>query len=121
MCKLSICHTRGNNDRLAQINSVFRTIDLATMSLAPLSAGFIFNFIGNSAAAYFIAAWNVISVFFEYLLLKSIYKDFPMLAHKKIFESTDTTTEDKGFLSKIFNGGNAWSLFMRYPTRNAGI
>ena len=99
---------------------MFRTIDLATMILAPLSASFIFNFIGNSAAAYFIAGWNVISVFFEYFLLKSIYNDFPMLAHKKIFESNDTTTEDKGLLSKISNGGKAWILYMRYPVRNAG-
>ena len=105
---------------MAKINSVFRTIDLATMSLAPLSAGVIFNFFGNSAAAYFIATWNVISVFFEYFLLKSIYNDFPKLAHKKIFESNITSTEDKGLLSKFSNGGKAWILYMRYPVRNAG-
>ena len=53
---------RNNDDRLAKVNAVFRTIDLATLSLAPLSFGLIFDFISNSAAAYFIAAWNIISV-----------------------------------------------------------
>ena len=66
--------SRDDDDRLAQINSVFRTIDLASLSLAPLSAGLVFDFVSNSAAAYFIAAWNVVSVVFEYLLLKSIYR-----------------------------------------------
>ena len=42
--------------------------------MAPLSAGLVFDFVSNSAAAYFIAAWNVVSVVFEYLLLKSIYR-----------------------------------------------
>ena len=93
---------RDNDDRLAKVNAVFRTIDLATLSLAPLSAGLVFDFISNSAAAYFIAAWNMTSVIFEYWLLKSIYKEFPMLAHKTIFENPKSDEERKtSFLTKV--------------------
>ena len=92
---LLFSYFRDNDDRLAKVNAVFRTIDLATLSLAPLSAGLIFDFISNSAAAYFIAAWNMTSVIFEYWLLKSIYKEFPMLAHKTIFENPESNEERK--------------------------
>ena len=56
------------------MNAVFRTIDLVALSLAPLSAGLVFDFVSNAGAAYFIAGWNLTSVVFEYWLLKSIYK-----------------------------------------------
>ena len=117
---------RNNDDRLAKVNAVFRTIDLATLSLAPLSFGLIFDFISNSAAAYFIAAWNIISVCLEYWILKSIFKDFPMLAHKTIFENPISHEESKTkffakILTKIVDGGKAWILYMKYPVRNAGF
>jgi hypothetical protein len=86
---------RDNDDRLAKVNAVFRTIDLATLSLAPLTFGLVFDFISNSAAAYFIAAWNMISVILEYWILKSVYKEFPMLAHKTIFENPMSDEESK--------------------------
>ena len=93
---------RDNKDRLATVNAIFRTIDLATLSLAPLSFGLVFDFISNSAAAYFIAAWNMISVIFEYWMLKSIYKEFPMLAHKTIFENPKSDEESKtNFFTKV--------------------
>ena len=100
---LLFSYFRDNDDRLAKVNAVFRTIDLATLSLAPLSAGLVFDFISNSAAAYFIAAWNMTSVIFEYWLLKSIYKEFPMLAHKNIFENPKSDEERKttSFLTKV--------------------
>ena len=102
---LLFSYFRDNDDRLAKVNAVFRTIDLATLSLAPLSAGLIFDFISNSAAAYFIAAWNMTSVIFEYWLLKSIYKEFPMLAHKTIFENPKSDEETKtSFLTKVYWG-----------------
>jgi hypothetical protein len=64
---------RNDDDRLAQINAVFRTIDLASLSLAPLIAGLIFDLISTYAAAYFIAGWNLVSVVFEYLLLRYVH------------------------------------------------
>ena len=93
---------RDNKDRLATVNAIFRTIDLATLSLAPLSFGLVFDFISNSAAAYFIAAWNMISVILEYWILKSIFKEFPMLAHKTIFENPKSNEECKtNFFTKV--------------------
>ena len=93
---------RDNDDRLAKVNAVFRTIDLATLSLAPLTFGLVFDFISNSAAAYFIAAWNMISVILEYWILKSVYKEFPMLAHKTIFENPMSDEESKpNFFTKV--------------------
>ena len=112
---------------MAKVNAVFRTIDLATLSLAPLSFGLIFDFISNSAAAYFIAAWNIISVILEYWILKSIFKEFPMLAHKTIFANPRSDEEErktkffKLMLTKIVDGGKAWILYMKYPVRNAGF
>ena len=62
--------SKNDDDCLAQINSVFRTIHLTTLSIAPLAAGLIFDFINTWAAAIFISSWNIVSVIFEYLLLK---------------------------------------------------
>ena len=87
---------------MAKVNAVFRTIDLATLTFAPLSFGLVFDLISNSAAAYFIAAWNMTSVIFEYWLLKSIYKEFPMLAQKTIFENPNSDEESKtSFFTKV--------------------
>jgi hypothetical protein len=53
--------------------------------------------VGNAGAATFIAAWNLISVVFEYLLLVYIYKQFPALAEKK---------KTRGQYYKTFYGSN---------------
>ena len=45
--------------RLATINAVFRTIDLTCYVLAPLVAGFLFDYIHNAWTAVFIVAWNI--------------------------------------------------------------
>ena len=94
------CSNRGDNDRLATINSVFQTIDLATMSLAPMSAGLIFGLVSSPVGAYFIAASNVLGGFLEYWLLKSIYQEFPELARKKIFEE-NSKKKNTNFTSKV--------------------
>ena len=111
---------------MAKVNAVFRTIDLATLCVAPLSFGLVFDLISNSAAAYFIAAWNIISLILEYWILKSIFKEFPMLAHKIIFENPTSDEESKTnffklMLTKIVDGGKAWILYMKHPVRNAGF
>ena len=122
-----------NDDRLAKINAVFRTIDLTALTLSPLSAGLVFDLVSNYAAAYFIAAWNVVSVIFEYLLLSMIYEEFPQLSHKKIFEaplekSEDTSQEGQEAKSKkcnpcsrLLDAFKSWILYMKYPIRNAGL
>ena len=62
--------SRNNDDRLAQINSVFTTIDLITISIGPLMAGLVFEFGDNYAAAVFIAIFNLLTLIIQYLLLK---------------------------------------------------
>ena len=120
----------NDDDRLAKINAVFRTIDLTALTLSPLSAGLVFDLVSNYAAAYFIAGWNVVSVIFEYLLLSLIYKEFPQLSHKKIFEAPPQSTEDAiqntkskrcNPFSKLVKAFQSWILYMKYSIRNAGL
>ena len=73
----------GDENRLATMNSVFRTINLTTLLIAPAFAGLIFDFASNIAIAAIIGTWNLVSVVAEYYLLISIYKLFPDLAEKK--------------------------------------
>ena len=73
----------GDENRLATMNAVFRTINLTTLVIAPAFAGIIFDFASNAAAAATIGVWNIVSVVVEYHLLLSIYKSFPDLAEKK--------------------------------------
>lgn len=114
--------SRGDEDRLAQINAVFRTIDLTALSLAPMVAGLIFDLISSSAAAIFIAAWNLASVIIEYWLLASIYKEFPELAYKKHMLNVEQQQKSSwNPWHKVKNSINAWILYMRYPVRNAGL
>lgn len=81
----------GDNDRLAKMNSILRTIELTTYMLAPAAAGQLFTFIGYGITGVVIAAWNVISVILEYLLLHLIYKSHPDLAIKKCSKMSGAT------------------------------
>merc|ERR1719431_1019605 len=67
----------GDTDRLAKMNSILRTIELTTYMLAPAAAGQLFTYLGFVLTGVFIAAWNVVSVCLEYLLLVMIYKKYP--------------------------------------------
>ena len=42
--------------------------------LAPIIGGLLFDFVGYSFAALFIAVWNLVSVIVEYMLLIRIYR-----------------------------------------------
>ena len=42
--------------------------------LSPIICGLLFDFVGYSFAAIFIASWNLVSVIVEYLLLILIYR-----------------------------------------------
>ena len=50
--------------------------------LAPVISGQLFYFIGYIWTGVFIAAWNILSVVCEYMLLSGIYKQYPRLAQK---------------------------------------
>ena len=62
--------SRQDEDCLAQINSVFTTIDLAAFAIAPLIAGLLFEFVSYWASAIFICGWNLISMGLQFILLK---------------------------------------------------
>ena len=79
----------GNDDeRLASMNAVFRTIDLTALVLSPSFAGLIFDFASSEITAAVIGGWNLISWVIEYWMLKKVYNKFRDLANnKKIDES----------------------------------
>lgn len=91
------------------------------MTLAPLSAGLIFDLISNGAAAFFIAGWNIASACIEYLLLKMIYDEHPDLAHKANLDKYKETEPQWNPWSKILAAAKGWILYLKYPVRNAGF
>ena len=73
----------GDDNKLATMNAVFRTIDLTALVLSPAFAGLIFDFASDAAVALTIGIWNIVSVVVEYYLLILIYREFPDLAKDK--------------------------------------
>ena len=73
----------GDENKLATMNSVFRTIDLTALVISPTFAGLIIDFASSEAAAATIGVWNLVSVVIEYYLLLLIYKQYPELAKDK--------------------------------------
>lgn len=51
--------------------------------LSPIVGGLLFDFVGYSFAAIFIAGWNLVSVIVEYLLLILIYR-YVFISRKSI-------------------------------------
>ncbi|KAI3931733.1 hypothetical protein MKW92_043535 [Papaver armeniacum] len=65
---------------LTNMNSVIRRIDLSCKLFAPVASGFIISFISLEASAVALALWNIISVWLQYWLLKSVYDGIPSLS-----------------------------------------
>jgi len=108
----------GDNNKLARLNSIFRTIDLVCLSVTPALAGLLFSIAGYSITAIVIGVWNVVSVVLEYLLLVSIYNQFPSLS----IEKTKTTDDESpGFGSKLTGSYQGWLFYFHHPVRNAGL
>merc|ERR1712087_69032 len=74
----------GSADDLAQMNSVIRTIDLLAKILAPIATGVIMSGASHVIGAAFIAAWNLISLVAEYVILRKVYLDNPALKIKSV-------------------------------------
>ena len=55
ICSINSCVLNSGGDRLAAMNSVFRTIDLTCLVIAPLVAGLIFDWASTSIAALAVA------------------------------------------------------------------
>jgi len=113
-----------DNDKLAKMNSILRTIELTTYMLAPAAGGFLFSYIGDRGTGIFIAAWNIVSVCLEYLLLIQIFKIHPKLADIKVFniEDQQKAEEDNKTKKNVFKDTyDGWKTYFNHPVRNAGL
>ena len=72
-----------DDERLASMNAVFRTIDLTALVLSPSFAGLFFDFTSSAVTAAILGCWNLVSVIIEYVMLKIIYNKFPELSNEK--------------------------------------
>ena len=109
----------GDSDRLATMNSIFRTIDLICLTLTPTLAGILFSYTSYLICAVFIGAWNVISVFLEFLLLVSIYQEFPALSHIK--PASLIGVKPTGVFSSITGSVKGWKTYFTHHTLMAGL
>ena len=116
-----------DTDKLAKMNSILRTIELTTYMLAPAAGGLLFTYIGYIGTGIFIAAWNLISVCLEYLLLILIYRKHPKLGAPKKSSEDDTSEEGNNDNSDDENKNifqdtiEGWKTYLRHPVRNAGL
>lgn len=65
------------------MSAFLRRIDLTTKLLAPIVTGQVITFGSMTIGALFIAGWNLVSVFVEYIFLHAVYKSVPALASKE--------------------------------------
>merc|ERR1719474_1537203 len=107
----------GDNDKLATMNSILRTIELTTYAIAPAMAGCLFTLLGFGLTGLVIAAWNVVSVCLEYCLLSRIYRRHPGLASKRSSSSVEEE-EDGGGAAGAVQG---WLTYFNHPVKLAGL
>ena len=96
---------------LTKINSNLKRINLGVSVFAPLFAGGIMTFVkiserfnGVIMSALFFSIWNIVSLFFEYSLLTSVYNSVPQLK-KSESENKEKKMSDKyNFFSNLFKG-----------------
>ncbi|KAM5151535.1 ferroportin isoform 2-T2 [Mantella aurantiaca] len=71
-----------DRSKLADMNATVRRIDQLTNILAPMAVGQIMTFGSPVIGCGFIAAWNLMSMCVEYMLLWKVYQKTPALAIK---------------------------------------
>ncbi|XP_018431657.1 PREDICTED: solute carrier family 40 member 1-like [Nanorana parkeri] len=71
-----------DRSKLADMNATVRRIDQLTNILAPMAVGQIMTFGSPVIGCGFIAAWNLVSMCVEYMLLWKVYQKTPALAIK---------------------------------------
>ncbi|XP_065196056.1 solute carrier family 40 protein member 1-like isoform X3 [Sycon ciliatum] len=76
--------TAGDADLLARVNAIMRRIDLINKIVSPLPVSFLMtkSVKGLTDGAIFIAGWNILSGFLEYILLLYVYRYVPALSVK---------------------------------------
>ena len=74
----------GNDEnKLATMNAIFRTIDLTALVLSSTFAGLIFDFTSHEVTAAVIGSWNLVSVVVEYWLLIVVFRKFKELSYDR--------------------------------------
>ena len=92
-----------------ELNSTCRSIDLAVNIIAPIAVGQVMYFLSHIVAAMLIAAWNVVSFFVEYLVLRDIYNENPQLAIKQNVNKPPVNNENDDAL----NAGNSDEIMFK--------
>ncbi|XP_060597405.1 solute carrier family 40 member 1-like [Ruditapes philippinarum] len=78
---------------LASMTATLRRIDLCNKLVAPIATGQIMYFASVGVGAFFIAGWNLVSVFIEYILLWKVYSLVPALKNKKLWNGEPAEQE----------------------------
>ncbi|KAI5058958.1 hypothetical protein GOP47_0025277 [Adiantum capillus-veneris] len=78
---------------LTELNSAMRGIDLTCKLLAPVLVGIIMSYLSVRAAAVLLCVWNVLSIYFEYYLLKCLYNASPELQQERLVVSNSDDLE----------------------------
>uniref|UniRef100_A0A0B7B8Q3 Solute carrier family 40 member n=1 Tax=Arion vulgaris TaxID=1028688 RepID=A0A0B7B8Q3_9EUPU len=94
---VEICDQDEN--RLATMTATMRGIDLTAMIVAPIATGQIMTLTSSKIGALFIAGWNVVSFFVEYVLLLKVYYSVPALQKEKVLNAGATTDEKTDLLT----------------------
>lgn len=88
--------------------------------LAPILAGVLVDW-DLRYATIFIAAWNLVSVCIEYLLLVKIYHDYPDLARKEHLDNLSEEDSHPGLGKRVRKSVESWKMYYQHPVRNAGV
>ena len=114
-------------------NTVFLLVNITILASSWLTElmlyfdwlGLMFNYASTdkdtsyTLTAVTIALWNLVSVLLEYLLLISIYKQFPDLSRKDSAEVKTKTARNK--LQKLTGSYDGWKYYFQHKIRNAGL
>ncbi|KAF3790314.1 Solute carrier family 40 member 2 [Nymphaea thermarum] len=82
------------SDVLVELNSVIRRIDLSCKLLAPVFTGLLISFVSLGASSLALLFWNVLSVFVEYWLLRSVYQGIPALNERRKTRTQTSCSEN---------------------------
>jgi len=74
---------------------------------------------GLTTTAITLAVWNIVSALLEYILMLSIFNEYPQLLKSR--KVTADRNEADSLVTKIRGMWLGWKLYMTNPTRNAGL
>lgn len=95
MIRVVVISEGHSPEKLARMNSAIRRIDLTCNLGAPVITGFIISFVSLKASAIALALWNLVSVWLEYWLFVSVYKETPALQESSQRRASRSTTDER--------------------------